>query len=94
MNNKYVYTCFLDDENIEYDTKQEAVNALINKCDEDSNIFNEWLDESVNASTVLEMISTNGYEATFDTLFSRMITEYSKINIYKIDKLTKQIVED
>lgn len=91
---KYCYTCFLDDELIFYDTQKEAKDSLKRACEDDINIFYEWLDESVNASTLLQMVLDKGIDDTMSHFFNEMIDEYSVRNIWKYDKELKVPVFD
>lgn len=86
---RYCYTCFLDDGLILYNTREEAEDALRRACEDDINIFYEWLDETVNASTMLQMVFDKGVDDTMSHYFNEMIEDYSVRNIWKYDRQLK-----
>ena len=88
------YTCSFDEEMIYYDTREEAEQKIVEYCEENESIFNEWLDENINSSKMLALFSCHAYDYVFDRLWTQMIEDFfeSQIHVWDIDN--KRLIYD
>lgn len=88
------YTCWFDEEMIYYDTREEAEQKIVEYCEANENIFNEWLDENINSSKVFTLFSCHTYEYVFDRLWAQMLEDFFKWQIHTWDVDNKRLIYD
>lgn len=88
------YTCSFDEEMIYYDTREEAEQRIVEYCETNESIFNEWLDENMYSSKMLTLFSCHTYEYVFNKLWKQMLEDFfeTQINIWDINN--KRIIFD